>query len=287
MKRLGLVIAASGPALLVAMEASPAVTQATHSAGRIFDFSTGIFWIDYGPLLLLGLLIASAVWSERRSIYLRLRGIDWRSQWTRLRRAITVRNVLVAVFVAGAAAVPITIMELLQWRYGGAAIPAALLFSLGSIVRTLKPRPSAHRAQRVAMLAAAIAGERRSHLRDEWIAILSSGPDLEVSLSHAERQRLARGFVLAALRMRLRDLAAPLWYPVDWLLSKDSRTNGFIATVVGAQAIYIVGHGGIPALVTEVWEPCGALGAGLYVLMRWLRRVRGIELATVSPPTDE
>ncbi|MDQ1049134.1 hypothetical protein QFZ76_007370 [Streptomyces sp. V4I2] len=87
--------------------------------------------------------------------------------------------------------------------------------------------------------------------------------------------------------MRLHDLAAPLWHPVDWLLSKDSRTNGFIATVVGAQAIYIVDDGGLPALVTEIWEPCGILGAGLYVLARWLRRVRGIELATTCPPPEE
>ncbi|WP_307677742.1 hypothetical protein [Streptomyces sp. V4I2] len=74
---------------------------------------------------------------------------------------------------------------------------------------------------------------------------------------------------------------------MDWLLSKDSRTNGFIATVVGAQAIYIVDDGGLPALVTEIWEPCGILGAGLYVLARWLRRVRGIELATTCPPPEE
>ncbi|MER5839555.1 hypothetical protein ABT099_04450 [Streptomyces prasinus] len=53
--------------------------------------------------------------------------------------------------------------------------------------------------------------------------------------------------------------------------------------MVGAQAIYIVDDGGIPALVTEIWEPCGILGAGLYVLVRWLRRVRGIELVTSSP----
>ncbi|MER5212993.1 hypothetical protein ABT063_21055 [Streptomyces sp. NPDC002838] len=67
----------------------------------------------------------------------------------------------------------------------------------------------------------------------------------------------------------------------------DSRTNGFIAAVVGTQAVYIVDDGGIPALVTEIWEPCGILGAGLYVLARWLRRVRGIELAPASPPPEE
>ncbi|MGW6471109.1 hypothetical protein [Streptomyces nigra] len=57
--------------------------------------------------------------------------------------------------------------------------------------------------------------------------------------------------------------------------------------MVGAQAIYIVDDGGIPALVTEIWEPCGIFGAGLYVLARWLRGVRGIELATNSTPPEE
>jgi hypothetical protein len=43
-------------------------------------------------------------------------------------------------------------------------------------------------------------------------------------------------------------------------ISKDSCTNGFIAAVVGAKAVYIVDGGGIPAMVTEVWEPCGFWG---------------------------
>ncbi|WP_225796320.1 hypothetical protein [Streptomyces aculeolatus] len=129
------------------------------------------------------------------------------------------------------------------------------------------------------MLAASIAGGGRSHLHDEWTAILASSADPGISLPLAEQQYLARGFVLAALRMRLHDLATPLLRPVDWLLSKESRTNCFITLIVGAQAIYIVGDGGIPALVTEIWEPCGVLGGALYVLARWMRAVRGIELA--------
>ncbi|MER5912302.1 hypothetical protein ABT124_17860 [Streptomyces sp. NPDC001982] len=91
---------------------------------------------------------------------------------------------------------------------------------------------------------------------------------------------LAVGFLLAAVRMRSHDVVRPAWRPVDWLLHVQSRTNSFITAVVGAQAIYIVGDGGLGALVTEVWEPCGAAGGSLFLLARWLRRVRGIELAT-------
>ncbi|MFJ7258476.1 hypothetical protein ACIQWV_39765 [Streptomyces sp. NPDC098085] len=96
------------------------------------------------------------------------------------------------------------------------------------------------------------------------------------------------GFLLAAVRMRLHDLARPAWRPVDWVLRASSRTNAFIASAVGAQAIYIVGDGGLPALGTEVWEPCGIAGASLYVMARWLRRVRGVELVVpVGERPDE
>ncbi|MGC4983945.1 hypothetical protein ACLQ18_25455 [Streptomyces sp. DT193] len=79
--------------------------------------------------------------------------------------------------------------------------------------------------------------------------------------------------------MRARDLARPAWRPIDWLLRVQSRTNTFITAVVGAQAIYIVDDGGLAALVTEVWEPCGGATIALYALSHWLRRLRGIELA--------
>ncbi|AVH60403.1 hypothetical protein C4B68_36625 [Streptomyces dengpaensis] len=132
-----------------------------------------------------------------------------------------------------------------------------------------------------------IAGRRRTHLREEWAAILAGDPEQGIVLSSRARMRYALGFLWAAIRLRIHDLVGPLWVPVDWLLSVESRTNGFIAAVVGTQAIYIVGHGGLPALVTEVWEPCGIVGGALCILARWLRRIRGIELATAGQDDAE
>ncbi|MFJ2966249.1 hypothetical protein ACIPIC_28575 [Streptomyces collinus] len=137
-------------------------------------------------------------------------------------------------------------------------------------------------------LAARIAGRERSHLRGEWTALLAGAPEEGLTFSSGRQLLLAAGFLLAALRMRSQDLARPMWRPIDWILRTESRTNGFITTVVGAQAIYIVDGDGLSALFTEVWEPCGAAGAALYVLTRWLRRVRGIELAPPQRgPVDE
>ncbi|MGF6943250.1 hypothetical protein BKA18_003042 [Streptomyces auratus] len=127
--------------------------------------------------------------------------------------------------------------------------------------------------------ASRLAGPQRAHLYDEWAAVLAGAPEMDMALRPAQQRMLAVGFLFAAIRLRARDSARPLWLPVDWLLRAPSRTNAFIATVVGGQAILIVGDGGLAALLTEVWEPCGIAGASLFGLARWLRRVRGIELA--------
>ncbi|MGW3105214.1 hypothetical protein [Streptomyces sp. NPDC001100] len=137
-------------------------------------------------------------------------------------------------------------------------------------------------ARRTANLAAHVAGRRRSQLHNEWTAILAGAPEDGITFSPQRQILLAFGFLAAAVRMRARDAVRPAWRPVDWLLRAPSRTNAFITTAVGTQAVYIVGDGGLGALATEIWEPCGIAGASLYALSRWLRRIRGIELATVE-----
>jgi hypothetical protein len=135
-------------------------------------------------------------------------------------------------------------------------------------------------ARRATSVAARIAGRRRAYLHREWSAMLVGLPEEGYAPSPREQVRLAAGFVLAALRLRLLDLARPCWRPIDWVLRKETRTQAFIAVLVGAQAVYIVGNGGIAALMTEVWEPCGGAALALYALSRWLRRLRGIELSS-------
>ncbi|MFE1838375.1 hypothetical protein [Streptomyces sviceus] len=149
------------------------------------------------------------------------------------------------------------------------------------------PRERGASARGAVGLAARIAGRGRSHLRGEWTAVLAGDPDQGITFSLSRQFLLALGFVLAAVRMRAHDVVRPAWRPVDWILRTESRMNGFITVVVGAQAIYIVDGGGLPALVSEVWEPCGAAGAALYVLLRWLRRRRGIELVTTERARPE
>ncbi|MCL3994948.1 hypothetical protein [Streptomyces lavenduligriseus] len=140
--------------------------------------------------------------------------------------------------------------------------------------------------RRTVSVAAWIAGRRRPHLRDEWATLLAADPENGIVLSRRQRFHLVAGFLFAAVRFRLKDMVAPLWVPVDWVLASESRSQALVALLVGGQAVYIVGDGGFGALFTDIWEPCGTLGVGLYMLLRWLRRVRGIELtpAREEPP---
>jgi hypothetical protein len=70
---------------------------------------------------------------------------------------------------------------------------------------------------------------------------------------------------------------------VDWLLTSESRTRTLIALAVGAQVVYVAKHDGLHGLITEGWGWCGGCAVALHIFFRWLRKVRGIELAV----TDE
>ncbi|MFE9827010.1 hypothetical protein ACFYSH_33715 [Streptomyces sp. NPDC005791] len=183
------------------------------------------------------------------------------------------------------------------WVSGAGTALSILVSAVGLLVTALRHRalednqseteassdcPRTGAADRTLEFASFVAGTRRAHLRDEWAALLAGDPENGIVLSASRRMRYALGCLWAAARMRAHDLVGPLWLPVDWLLSNESRTNRFIAMAVGGQAVYVVGSGGIPALVTEIWEPCALFGGGLYILARWLRRVRGIELAAAA-----
>ncbi|GGN25794.1 hypothetical protein GCM10011578_060000 [Streptomyces fuscichromogenes] len=140
-------------------------------------------------------------------------------------------------------------------------------------------RETTRTVQRLTRLAVRVAGARRSHLLSEWGAVLTGAADENRTAQPSRHVILALGFLHAALRMRAHDIFYSAWHPIDWLLVSAIRTNSFIATAVGIQGIYITVHSGLYGLVVEVWEPCGLLGASLFALTRWLRRIRGIELA--------
>lgn len=126
-------------------------------------------------------------------------------------------------------------------------------------------------------LALLLAGRRREESRIQWTDQLSGAPENGIIVTPGMRLRYSAGFVLAALRYQISDIAALAWRPLEWVLSKNSRTNPALVSIVGAEIIYIQWNHGLDVLLTEGWAWCAGVAACAYGLARWLRQVRGIE----------
>ncbi|MGI5445756.1 hypothetical protein ACQEVM_08400 [Streptomyces sp. CA-243310] len=151
----------------------------------------------------------------------------------------------------------------------------------GHVVRSRRPKFGARLTRGTAFLAAKLAGERRSQA---WRADFDGHAESGHVLSPKAQRRHAFGLLVAAMKMRLRDLVRPLWAPVDWLLRSNIRTNGFITAIVGSMAIYIQWKNGLNTLLLEGSQACGLVGAGVFGLTRWLRTIRGIEPPEADRP---
>ncbi|MFD9068381.1 hypothetical protein ACFVZ3_43500 [Kitasatospora purpeofusca] len=127
------------------------------------------------------------------------------------------------------------------------------------------------------VLATKLAGRRRAHLQDAWMADLAGTPEAGFPVPPRRRFALAAGFVLAAARLRLHDTTGALWRPVDWVLASTSRTGNTITTATGTLAVYIHATGGLHQLLTTGAVTCTTTAGTLYVLTHWLRRVHGTE----------
>jgi hypothetical protein len=142
------------------------------------------------------------------------------------------------------------------------------------------------RAERWTFLAARIAGDRRD-MRTAWLADLDGRPEDGVFLTTWQQRRYALGFLVAAVRFLLHDGLGHLWRPVDWMLAGRNRRETFIGLPPALLVLYIAKHDGVHTLLTEGWGWVGGCGAAMFALVRWLERVRGIELADGAPPDAE
>lgn len=120
-----------------------------------------------------------------------------------------------------------------------------------------------------------------------WLADLDGRPEDGVSLTSWQQRRYALGFLVAAVRFFLRDGFGYLWSPVDWTLATRNRREAFIGVPPALLAIYVANHDGVHALLTEGWGWVGGCGAAMFGLVRWLQRVRGIEMADGSSSDGE
>lgn len=291
MTRTAWIMAVLGAAYVIALEVFHSVAAAVGRWVTIFVESAGS--VGGYPVISVVLLSAAAgvaliVFEKRRGglSLRRMRDFSVRRASTRAPQAW--RRPDPMPFLALASAVFVVGFEqLVQWRYGPAGIIGLLLIAIGAKSRVFDRRsPSRQASQRTTALAGRIAGSRRAHLRREWQAILAGSDAPDAGLTPRQRHRLARGFLLAALLMRLRDLLGWLWAPIDWVIASPSRSNSFVATGVGAQVLYIQHADGLHALLTEGWGWCAGCGIAMRLFLNWLRRVRGIELAAARSDSE-
>jgi hypothetical protein len=141
------------------------------------------------------------------------------------------------------------------WRYiGGVA---------GSVV-----------ARGLTCLAFALVGHSRRYLRETWLADLQSVSEAGRPLTTAAKLRYSRGFVVAAIRLRLADAASHGDRLLDALLASDFRTGCVVAAMTLVPATYIFTSSGLAGLINNAEDILVTVGA-LYGGAKWLRRIRG------------
>ena len=123
-------------------------------------------------------------------------------------------------------------------------------------------------------VAVALAGQKRSMVGEEWRGHLLG--EQVSGLTQREQTRAARGFVLAAVRYRVRDAADLAWRPADAVLGSRTLSNLFVWGPVIVMLIAIVRRDGRFGLVTDDQDPV-ALGAFLYCAIRTGRWWRGVK----------
>lgn len=123
-------------------------------------------------------------------------------------------------------------------------------------------------------LATLLAGCKRQASRTEWRAHLGGESGHDPATWPKVRQAL--GFVVAALRLRLADIAYLAWQPADAILASRTLSNLFVGGPVIVVLFAIVHHDGRFGLVADIQDP-GELGAFLYGVIRtgrWWRDVK-------------
>jgi hypothetical protein len=123
-------------------------------------------------------------------------------------------------------------------------------------------------------LAVFLAGSKHSESREEWASHLRGYAGHE--LATRQEMRYACGFVVAAIRYRLADVADATWTPVDAILRSRKLSNLLVFGPTVMVAVFILRHEGTLG-VLKAAESILAIGTILYMLVRvgrWWRDVK-------------
>jgi hypothetical protein len=123
-------------------------------------------------------------------------------------------------------------------------------------------------------LAVFLAGKKRSAVGVEWRSHLAGWTGR--GLSRRDQVCAARGFLRAAVKLRLQDAADLAWRPADAVLGSHTLSNLFVWGAVFVMLFPIVRYDGWYGLVADIQDPI-ALGLILYTAIKAGRRYRGIK----------
>ena len=179
------------------------------------------------------------------------------------------------------------------WYAGGCAFITTAVAQRGSLgvlrrleaTTTVESRGVPGPIRHLAGLAALVAGPRWAGGLPEWMADLQSRTQDGRQLTWQAQLRFALGLLVAAIRMRLGDLARWADRRLDWVLATRERVFAATAVVVGVSTLaLVVEGGGVTAAVTHARE-LGEVGVGVWSAGLLLRRIRGLP-ADRSRPTQ-
>jgi hypothetical protein len=124
-------------------------------------------------------------------------------------------------------------------------------------------------------LAAVLAGPRQAGGYEEWRADLAGSPEEGRLLGFVGQVRYASGFVWAAVRWRVGDVARWAGRRLDWVLVTEERLFTVVTAVVAGAIVRLLIQGGVLEVLHNT-ENVAALGAGFWGTGYVLRKIRGI-----------
>lgn len=142
------------------------------------------------------------------------------------------------------------------------------------VVRRPRRRRARISPQRLTSLAVLIAGRQRAGVSGEWRSHLAG--ETGAGLSESRQVRAAAGFMLAAMRYRLRDLADLLWPPADAVLASRELSNLAALIPTLYVSVLFIREGGLIGLADHLEDAAVVWGGG-YALIRLGRWWRGVK----------
>jgi hypothetical protein len=113
--------------------------------------------------------------------------------------------------------------------------------------------------QRLTRLAMLIAGRQRASVCGEWRSHLAG--ETGTGLPEGRQAREAAGFVVAAMRYRLDDLAGLLWRPVDAVLASRALSSLVVLLPALCVSVLFTRAGGLLGLAEHLEDVAVAWGA--------------------------